>query len=188
MAWPPHVPSLQFSSGHRDQSTEWNRLELEVVVNLCPNTLLTELEIATLDGMGLDGHWLIVAVVNYLPGLSLDLRAPARVFSNQVTRALQMMSDILFNDIVSGFEADGKDDDWLDRLDASLVEDMPQVLSATETIIMEVCNVLRNYDPPHHCLKKTLLSYLIGYSLHDSHSGRLHFLFTDHEHRHSVRL
>jgi hypothetical protein len=188
MARPYDVPPLQFGHRSSGKQSHRRRTELALLVNLHPSTILTELENQIMENHGLDGHWLIVMIAGALPNLGISLVSPPYVFDRQMSSALNQLSDLLFNDMVAGYEADGLDDDILENREEAIVEDMPTILAAAETVLTELCNIMRNYSPPPFCLQNSLLPYLLGYSIRNACTGCLHFHFADHENHRTFRL
>jgi hypothetical protein len=178
---------LRFDHRSSHQPTNRPGTELTLIVNLHPDNLLTVGEKIVLEGLGLDGHWLIVAVLGYMPRLKIELTASKIEFEEQMRDALILLDDLLFNDMVAGYEADGMDDQQLENFETLIVEEMPTIISASETILIETSNVLRNYSPPPHCLEDSILKYLLGYSLDNPYTGRLHFHFVDYENNRPIR-
>jgi hypothetical protein len=139
-----------------------------------------------MEELGLDGHWLMATVLDEIPKQRVDLDAPRVLFHQQIAQLMLALDEELYATIQNGYVAEGHDDDTLTRMDAWLEEHMPEILAASEKILVEVYNILGNYSSPPHCQSKTVDKYLLGYSMCGNHAGCLHFEFTDYENHRSL--
>lgn len=187
MAWPDASSSIRPIERHRNQQSHGDGNGLNLIVNLHPNVLLTKKECLIMEELGLDGHWLITAVVEEIPKQRLDLNASRTEFADQMTELLFHLDSELFNKIQEGYVAEGFDDDLLTRLDGWLEEHMPELLAAAEKILSETYLVLRNYTSPPHCRCSTVDKYFLGYSIHGQNLACLHFEFSDYENYRTFR-
>ena len=181
MARSAHPAPFQPCPGHRHQSSQRNRNELALLVNLNPTDVLEEPQREILQQVSLDGHWLIVMIVQHIAtnGSQVDLHLPRAQFDFQLEAYADEIIDLLFNDIIGGAEAHGVDDDSLVEMERYLEEYLPELNSAVVRTLRELFTLFSQLEPPEHCLQKNLLKYLTGYSIQGDYAGILHFDFRE---------
>ncbi len=173
------APPVRSGQGFGHQPRERDRLELNLLTNLHPNRLLTARQRYLIEEVGLDGHWLITAATYYIRQGMVELGAPYHVFERQMESFIEFLFDVLRDDIVAACEAEGQTDDQLQRIDAWVVEYMPDLMTGVEYAIGEIYNVMASYSAPEFCKYRTIDRYFVGYSMEKNYGGILHFYFKD---------
>ncbi len=177
MAWPSHLSTLQPPDRLSGQSGQWCGARLNVLIGIHPDTLYSPLEREVFEHVGLDGHWFIAGLVDYLSRGYIDLSAsPEEVEVDLYAFEEEVLPDLLV-EMFMGAVPDDADEGHIRFLDEFLEENGMTILLLAKTAIHPLLEILSDLQPPPHVRSPNILEYLEGYSLVDSHTGALHFSF-----------
>lgn len=188
MAWSADPAPIQPGEGHGSQSPVWSGDGFTLIVEINPLTHLTHECQEILYRFGVDGHWFFTVLIDLIQQGHVDPTDPRWHCDGSIDRMTIHGVDYITHRLLEWAEADGQDDEMLNRLDAYAEEYVPTLWQNALPILDYVYGVFSNVEAPAHCSHRRLDQYLLGYSTHGSRAGFLHFdlrdlEFTTHENR-----